>query len=161
MIIHRVDESGFGVKEHSPEDVRALVYALEGELKRLPQVEISIEHEFAFGLYTRKIFIPAGHALTGRLHKQDDFQIVFSGDISILTENGMKRFIGPATFTSKAGVKPFAYAHSDTHYATVHHTHLTDLEEIEKELFEDEASMFDFVSGKVLQEALPCRQPSQ
>jgi hypothetical protein len=43
-------------------------------------------------------------------------------------------------------------------WITVHHTHLTDLEEIEKELFETEETMFDFVTGCVKQEALPCQQ---
>lgn len=153
-------QSGFGVREHTPEEVKELIYSMESEMKKCPQEEIEVTHEFADGLYTRKILIRKGLALTGRVHKQNDYQIVFYGNILIMTEDGtMRQFIGPNTFTSKAGIKPFAIALEDTLYATVHHTHLTDLKEIEAELFEQEECMFDFETGKILQEALPCQQP--
>jgi hypothetical protein len=158
MIVHRVSSSGYQVSEWSPEQVRELVYNVEALLKEAPQVEMPVEHEFAYGLYMRKITIPKGTAMTGRVHKQDDLQIVVSGEMSVLTEDGIKRVIGPATFKGKAGIKPFGIAHEDTVWITVHHTHLTDLEEIEDALFEQEESMFDFDSGLVKQEALLCPQ---
>jgi hypothetical protein len=159
MITHFVSVHGHGVTEHTVEAARKCIYTMEKVLLSGEQIELPIQHEFAFGIYLRKIYIPKGIALTGRVHKQDDLQIVFSGDISIATENGLTRFSGFNTFTSKAGIKPFAFAHEDTWYATAHHTHLTDLSEIEKELFEDEPDVqFDFATGSLKQEALPCRQ---
>ena len=157
MIIHQVSTSGYGAVEHSPEDLRWLVTTLEQAILAGEQVEMPVVHKFAHGLYVREILVKKGWELTGRLHKQDDFQIVYYGDISILTEQGLKRFVGPCSFTSKAGIKPYAYAHEDTLYSTVHHTHLTDLAAIERELFEDEPHAIDFVTGKVLQEVVSCQ----
>ena len=161
MIIERVSISGFGVEEHSPEEVRALVYALEDRLKQFPQTELPLTHKFADGLYYREILIPKGCALAGRLHRQADMNIVYYGDVEVLTEFGHKRVIGPCSFPGKAGIKQFGIAHEDTLWATVHHTHLTDLDEIETALFEDEESMFDFKTGQVRQEVLACQQPQQ
>ena len=157
MITHLVEMAGHNAEMFTREGAREFVYGMEGCIKSAPQVEIKVEHYFAEGLYMRKIFIPAGLAWTGRVHKQDDLQIIFYGELAILTEDGFKRFTGPDQFTSKKGVKPFAVSYQDTLWATVHHTHLTDLDEIEKELFEDEESLVDFASGQVKQEALPCQ----
>ena len=156
MITHQVEVKGFGVEDHSTEEVRELVYALEERVKQLPQVDLPVEHSFADGLYMRKIKIPQGMVMAGRVHKQNDLQIIFYGDISVMTEDGMKRISGPATFTAKAGVKPFGYAHEETLWATVHHTHLTDLKEIEAALFEDEETVHDFITGQV-KEVLSCQ----
>lgn len=153
MIIH------MDLLELTREGAREFVYGMEDALRQAPQVEIPVEHYFAHGLYMRKIFIPAGVALTGRVHRQDDLQIMFYGDLAILGEDGtFRRFTGPNQFTSKAGVKPFAVAYEDTLWATVHHTHLTDLEEINKELFFEDNCLFDFATGHVKEE-LPCQHP--
>jgi hypothetical protein len=150
-----VQTSGFGVAEPSPEKIREMVYALEASLKGLPQTELPLTHKFADGLYYREILIPKGCWLTGRVHKQADMNIVYYGDIEVLVEDGtFKRVVGPCSFSGRAGLKQFGIASEDTLWATVHHTHLTDLDEIEKELFEDEESTFDFKTGEVL----PCRQ---
>jgi hypothetical protein len=157
MITHRISTIGFGAAEPTPDKVRVAIRAMEqGILASGEFVELPVEHEFAFGIYFRKIKIPKNVCLTGRVHRQDDLLICLSGDISILTERGLVRLQGPASITGKAGVKPFAVAHEDTLFATAHHTHLTDLTEIEKQLFEDEPHGFDFITGKVLQEVLPC-----
>lgn len=160
MITHRMDTTGYGVVETSPEEIRDTIFAMESGLieavKNQPPIEVEVIHEFADGLYLRKILIPKGCAFTGRVHKQNDLQIMFYGDLSILTEHGTMHLTGPNTFTSKAGVKPFAIAHEDTLFATVHHTHLTDLREIEAALFEDETPAVDFITGHARQEVLPC-----
>jgi len=159
MITHHVSTTGYGEVEATPDKVRKIVYGLEQILMNGEMVEVPVEHEFAEGMYFRKILIKKGISLTGRIHKQNDLQIVFYGDISILTENGLKRFTGPNSMTAKAGIKPFALAHEDTLFGTVHHTHLTDLAEIERELFEDEPNAkYEFDTGKLKQEVLACRQ---
>jgi len=145
-----VSTHGFGVAEASE-----TVYELESLLKGLPQIEIQVSHKFADGLYYREILIPKGSAMTGRVHKFSDMNVVFYGDMDILMEDGtMKRVVGPASFPGKAGVKQFGVANEDTLWATVHRTDLTDLEEIESALFEDEDSMFNFKTGEVTPEAL-------
>lgn len=165
MITHLVSQSGIGAVERTPEEAREVVYGLEEHLKQFPQREIDVTHKFSDGLYYREILIPEGSAMTGRVHKQNDMNIVFYGTVDILTETGdMKRVVGPCSFTGKAGVKQFGIAVEDTLWATVHHTHLTDLDAIEKELFEDEDPMVDFKTGVALSHNLsdsggaPCLQ---
>ena len=158
MITHRVSTVGFGVEEPTSEKVRTAILTMEkGLLASGEIVELETEHEFAYGIYLRKIRIPRNVCLTGRIHKQNDLMICLSGDISIMTEEKMVRLTGGSSIIGKAGIKPFALAHEDTVFATAHHTHLTDLEAIEKELFEDEPHAFDFITGKTLQEVLPCQ----
>ena len=157
MITHQVETSGFGAVDHSPEEIRELVYAIENQIKQFPQIEISVTHKFSDGLYYREILIPKGCRLAGRLHKQSDMNVVYYGDIDILTEFGFKRVTGQCSFPGKAGIKQVGIAYEDTLWATIHHTHLTDLKEIEAALFEDEDSEFDFITGQVTQEVLPCQ----
>ena len=160
MIIHRVATTGYGVIDLDPEEAKNFIMAGETMMKKMPQVDMETEHIISGGLYMRKLLVPKGTALTGRIHKFDDIKIVFYGDISVLTEDGQfKRVVGHATFPGKAGVKPFALAHEDTLWATVHRVHFDNLKDIEAELFEEEDHMFDFETGKVLPEVLQCQQP--
>jgi len=145
-----VSTCGYGVAE-----ARDIVYALEDRLKQCPQVEVQTTHRFADGLYYREILIPKGSGITGRIHKQADMNVVYYGEMDVLQEDGtMKRVVGPCSFTGKPGLKQVGYAHEDTLWATIHHTHLTDLDQIQAELFEEEDSMFDFKTGEVTPEAL-------
>ena len=149
MILEEAISIGCGVGNYSPEEVRAAICAVEDHMRTLPLIEVQTTHKFADGLYYREILIPKGCAITGSIHKQADMNIVYYGDMDVLTEFGMKRVIGACSFPGKAGMKQFGIANEDTLWATVHHTHLTDLDEIEKELFEDCHSMFDFKTGEV------------
>lgn len=165
MKTYRFPCSGFGAEDESYEEIQNTIKAMEDGLRETEQVEVPIWHEFADGIYYRKILLPAGVCLTGRVHKQNDLQIMYYGDITVITPDASVRLTGPNSMTSKAGVKPFAIVHEETLWSTVHHTHLTDLREIEKAIFEEEVGMLDFVTGKRLdtidnceQEVLSCLQ---
>src|ERR1035437_7881782 len=134
----------------------AKIYSAERFLATLPQTEVDPRHVFADGIYSRELLIPAGNWITGKVHKQNDLNIVVYGHMKVMTSEGFKEVAGPAHFTGKAGVKKIGYAYEDTLWITVHHTHLTDLDEIEKELFEDngEPKVLDFKTGKSTQESL-------
>jgi len=155
MITNLVKISGFdGTVDFSDqaEALTGIAYELERRVKALPQVPLKVVHKFADGLYYREIFIPAGAALTGRIHRQADLNIIYFGAVEVLSENGVRLVEGPCSFPGRSGVKQFGLAQKDTLWATVHATHLTDLAEIERALFEDEPHAFDFVTGEVL----PC-----
>ena len=162
MRTHHVSTQGFGAVESTPEILDGLVHALEVHIKGQDQEQIKVTHQFGFHLYIREMVVPAGFHFTGRVHKQDDFQVIFYGDISVLTAVGLVRLEGPNSYTSRAGVKPYGRTWADTRFATIHHTRiahptLDDLDEIERELFEDEIGMLDFKTGEVLQEVLSCQ----
>jgi hypothetical protein len=110
---------------------REVVNALELEMLKMPQLDLSVKHYFSPGIYARELFIPAGTLLTGKVHKFEHLNIMSQGDMSVLTENGIKRVQAPFTIVSPAGTKRIAFAHADSVWTTIHATEETDLDKIE------------------------------
>jgi hypothetical protein len=96
--------------------------------------DFPVEHTIADGMYMRKLFIPKGTLLAGKIHLKDCLNIVASGDISILTEYGSRRVGAGFTGVSYRGAQKIGYAHEDTVFINVFRTDLTDLSEIEAEI---------------------------
>lgn len=150
--VYRFDEEGIVTLS-----VRDKILEAEKFLASLPQIEVEPVHTFANGLYSRTILIPAGSMITGKVHKNNDLNIVIYGHMRVRTEDGIKDVHGPCIFTGCAGVKQIGYAYDDTLWTTVHATRTTDLDELEKELFiecEGEPHVLDFKTGKMEQETL-------
>lgn len=98
-----------------------------------------LKHVFAPGgackhVYGREIFIPAGTAIVGKIHKHAHLNMLMKGKVSVFTEKGREDFVGPLMMVSQAGTKRAVYAHEDTVWVTVHLTNDTDLEKIEDEI---------------------------
>lgn len=117
---------------------REQIQALEAELAQLPTRihELPVKHHFAPGVYAREMTIPAGVMLTGKTHRTQHLNIVSAGDITVWTEQGMKRIRAPYAFVSYPGTKRVGYAHADTVWTTVHATNETDLEKLEAEMID-------------------------
>lgn len=113
--------------------LREKVFRAEEVLLAREQVEIPVRHYFSKGVYGREIFIPKGTILTGKIHKYSQLNVLVSGDLSVLTEDGIKRVRPPFIIVSPAGTKRIAYAHENTIWLTVHGTNETDVEKIEQE----------------------------
>jgi hypothetical protein len=88
-------------------------------------------------VYAREITAPAGTIVSGKVHKTEHLNIMSKGEISVLTEDGVKRLKAPYTFVSKPGTKRIAYVHEEMVWTTVHHTHETDVAKIERDLVQD------------------------
>ena len=110
---------------------------LEAEIAKLPALQLEIVHHWAPGLYAREMRIPAGTALTGRIHKKECLNIVL-GDITVYNDSTgvSKRITGYATFRSPAGTRRAGFAHQATVWTCFHVTDKTDLAEIEAEFIE-------------------------
>ena len=122
-------------KEESPgEAIRERILRLESWMNTLEQADLPVNHHFAKGQYARELFIPKGVCLIGKIHKCEHLNIISKGDITVLTETGMKRIIAPYTFVSRPGTKRVGLAHADTVWVTIHATEETDLEKIEEEV---------------------------
>lgn len=115
---------------------RAKVETLEAEILQLPQVDLQTTHELSGGVYARTIVIPAGTVLTGASHKKDHINIM-QGDITVSTDEGMKRLTGQHVIPTKAGMKRVGFAHTDTIWTTICQTFLTEIDAIEAELVEE------------------------
>ena len=112
----------------------ASIDALEAAITAdLPPVEIPVKDYFSKGVYAREIFIPKGTVITGKIHKFTNLNIMSQGEMSVLTEDGIKRVKAPFTIVSPPGTRRVAYAHEDTIWTTIHGTEKTDVDEIEAE----------------------------
>lgn len=110
---------------------RAKVNALEEAIKREPQVVIPIRHYFSQGVYAREMTVPKGVTLTGKIHKYPQLNILSQGEVSVVTEEGVKRVKAPFTMVAPAGAKRAFYAHEESVWTVIHGTELNDVEEIE------------------------------
>lgn len=119
---------------------RAQILRLEDAIRTLPPVELITTHEFSkgnkaagiVGICARTLLIPKNTALTGKIHRHENMNVFLKGDITVVTENGKKRFTEPGVVVSPRGVKRAAYAHEDTTWITFLATDETDIEAIER-----------------------------
>jgi hypothetical protein len=116
---------------------REKILELEEQLAKLPQVECKLDHIFSDGLYVRSMHIPAGTALTGKVHKRDHVNFLLKGTIRVATDDGMTTLSAPQIIPSKKGIKRAGFAITDVSWTTVHATDATDVEAAEDELVEE------------------------
>lgn len=122
---------------------REMFLALEDELRKFPSVEAPIRHYFGGGMYAREMTLPKGAMATGKIHKHEHLFVISKGDVTILTEDGMKRLQAPCTFVGRPGIKRAAYAHEDTVVTAIHRTDETDLIKLEAECVAQDFEEFD------------------
>jgi mannose-6-phosphate isomerase-like protein (cupin superfamily) len=123
---------------------RSHIEDLQHSLSSLPQLELPTEHYFSNGMYCRKMTIPAGIVIVGKVHKEPHFFILASGQMKVWTDQGEVILNSGDVIPSPSGVKRVLMTITDCIGMNVHRTNKTDLDEIEKELIEeDETSMFD------------------
>lgn len=134
------------IEKEKQEVTRAKVHAIEDAIRReLKLIDLPVKHYFSKGVYGRELFIPKGTVLTGKIHKYSQLNIMSKGELSVLTEDGIKRVKAPFTVVSPAGTKRVAYAHEDTIWTTIHGTEETDLEKIEEHFIaQSEVEYLDF-----------------
>jgi hypothetical protein len=93
-----------------------------------------LEHTFVDGAYVRQISMPKGMLISSKIHKKTHPYFILSGDVSVVTEQGLVRMKAPFYGITKAGTKRILYTHEDTVWVTVHVTEETDLDKIEEEV---------------------------
>jgi len=117
---------------------------LQAKMATLPQADLKTEHNFSGGMYSRKLFRKAGTLIVGKVHKKDHLFICAMGEIIVWTESGVKILHAGDVVETKAGTKRVTYSMLDSIGITVHKTDLTNLDEIEAELIEeDKTALFD------------------
>ena len=145
------------VRESPALSMREKVLRAECVMREMPQLELPVIHHFSRGVYARELFIPKGTLLTGKIHKYEQLNILSQGEISVLTEDGMKRVKAPFHVVSPAGTKRIAYAHEDCVWTTIHGTYEVDLEKIETTFIaQTEQEYLEFCKSLELKEGMPC-----
>ena len=126
MITHLVSQAGYGVQEHTPEEIREAIFAIEQRICEAPnRIGFEGEHLFvdAAKIYARSMFLPKGTINTGKLHAHDDLLIIARGKVTFFTEHGRRTFDAterPVMTTVKAMTKPVVYAHEDSWFFSAH-----------------------------------------
>lgn len=135
-------------------DMRAQVEALQEAMSSMPQYEPPTEHLFHGGMYCRKVWRPAGCTIVGRVHKKEHFYLIVSGTVTITTDDGVQTITGPQLLCSKPGTKRAVYANTDALCMTFHAAEATTVEDVEKELVEDDPNSMFAIGNKVKPEQL-------
>lgn len=145
----------------TPEQARGKIMALEAAILAMPEqlIEIETTHYFAPGVYMRQVRIPKGTVLTGLIHKTEHMNILSLGELTVWTEDGMKRIRASTVIKSQPGIKRAAYAHEESVWITVHPNieNETDVTKLEKLLVvKTFQELSQFMDQKQIQEGLTC-----
>lgn len=128
--------------------IRARITRLLNDMLALPdKAELPLAHEFVDGMYIRRLFIPKGTLLVGKIHKQDCINVVESGDIAIMTETGAKRVKAGYLLASPPGIQKVGFANEDTVFTNIFRTDETDIDKLEQALVWDS---YESMEGKLL-----------
>ena len=122
---------------------RSKLQELQEHCKEEPQVDLPVLHDFAPGVYARRILMPAGTFVIGKTHKTEHLNIIMSGSANVMIDGQIKVIRAPYIFKSGKGVKKVLYILEDMIWATIHPTEETDLDKLETEcVFTDEEEKF-------------------
>jgi hypothetical protein len=94
--------------------------------KHNPVKELSAD-----GLYLREIFNPANELIITKIHAEEHFYFLLSGEMSILTHDGIENITGPHYGITKPGTKRFIYTYTPCVFVTVHSTRGRDVKDME------------------------------
>lgn len=113
---------------------RESIGELAKQILDMEQQECPVTHRFSDGCYLREIFMPKDTLIVGKIHATEHFNVILTGEVTVVTAEWVKRFKAPHTFISGAGVQKVVYIHEDCQWQTLHVTDKTDLKEIEEEV---------------------------
>jgi hypothetical protein len=148
-------------KKKSKEELRQSIVALEATMKAMPaerQIHIEPKHYFANGLYMREIFIPKGVTLTGKIHKTEHLCVLSQGEVSVYTDEGMKRIKASTVVKSSPGTKRVLFAHQDSIWINAHFnpSNETDLHKIESHFVAETFLDYYLSSDRTFDDVLKC-----
>lgn len=126
--------------------VRARISKLAKDMAALANEchkELPLKHEFVDGMYVRRLFIPKGTLLVGKVHKKPCVNVVEKGDISILTETGSKRVTAGFTIVSPPGIQKVGYANEDTVFTNIFRADQASIDKVEDEIACDSYEIFE------------------
>lgn len=121
----------------------AQIAMARAELSALPQVEPITENYFVpqpdgTFLYCRKVTRATNVATLGRVHKQEHFYVIAAGVVALRGEFEATIHRAGDVIVSKPGTQRLVVAIEDSVTITMHRVSSTDMEQIERELCEDD-----------------------
>jgi hypothetical protein len=111
---------------------------LIGKLLELPQPKANVRHIYGDGVYMRELTVPAGLLIVGRSHRAEHHCILVRGRLVIFNADGSQsELAAPTEFDAGPGRK-VVRVEEDMTFVNVYQTQETDVETIEREMFDDE-----------------------
>ena len=114
------------------------IWSLQAAASQFPQIELPTEHYFANGMYCRKITMPKGSLVVGKVHTSLHLFMCVKGACTVWTELESRNFVAGDVAISQPGTKRVLLMLEDTVCITMHKTDKTDVAELEKELTEED-----------------------
>jgi len=123
----------------SKQEYRDFIDAFGIQLGDLPgavtgNVPGTLKHTFAGGMYIRQITMPANTVWCTKVHKYESPYFIMSGDVSVISDEGVMRIKAPYQGVTKEFTKRILVVHEETVWTTVHVTSKKEVEEVEREL---------------------------
>ena len=141
-------------------ELRSKILQLESAMLAIPdhmtQEDFQTKHYFAPGLYLREITIPKGVTLTGKIHKTEHMCILSKGDVSVYTEDGIKRIQASTVVHSLPGTKRVMFAHEESVWINCHYNpeNEKDIDKIDDLFVVDTFEQFYLGSNRSLDDVL-------
>lgn len=121
---------------------RSNIIRFEERIKSIPGAlgadPFPLEHSLADGLYIRQLTVPARTLTVTKIHAVNHAFFLMKGTISVLTEEGIKKFNAPYHGITRAGTKRIIFHHDEVIFVTVHSTKETDISKIEVEVIAED-----------------------
>lgn len=115
------------------QDMRSKIGALHDVMKRMGQIDIPVEHHFCEGVYARKMTMPSGSAVVGKIHLHSQINILSKGRVSVATDNGVIEMTAGDHIVCERGARRAFYAHEESVWTVILRCEETDVEKIEQE----------------------------
>ena len=114
------------------------IYQLQEIMKDFPQAPVVTRHHFSDGMYAREMIMPAGCIVVGALHKTKHLFSLVSGQCEVSSVYERENITAPYLGETIPGTKRVIYSETGCTWVTYHPTHLTNIDEIEAALVEQE-----------------------
>lgn len=126
----------------------------------LQEVPCPVVHRFGPGVYMREVSMPAGTFVVGRIHRHEHLNLMLSGILDLVDEDGnvIRTVVAPQTFVAPPGRK-IARIVADAVWLNIYATDERDIDRLEVLLFDDD--VMDARQDEVKRLHVLLRQPER
>lgn len=103
----------------------------------LPIADVQTDHTFLDGMYMRRASAKAGTLVVGAIHKKSCYSMLIKGKIRQVDGDKEYEIEAPAVIVTEAGSSRSAFVLEDCVYVTITRAESTNVEDVEKELYEN------------------------
>jgi hypothetical protein len=115
------------------------VERVAGVMLAQPQADCPVAHFFGPGVYIRQVTLKAGTFAIGHRQKTEHVNVMLSGVVALVTEDGVKELRAPLVYVGKPGRK-VGYILEDCVWLNVYATSETSIEALEETFLEKSAT---------------------